>query len=301
LRRVRGFVAHGLFGFSRAAILPVKRPFERIYPLAEVCRRDLSQKEHAMIAVISRPRDRRHFRLGASVAALVVSAVVVGSAFKGPKPTSTPATATFRCDFYDSACATNDRVRDDDGGPYSGFINSGTFDLQVASGRSLRLYLVDFITGSRTCVPMPSPSTCNPSGPLDQQPQPLSLTINASIRVKALTPPPYQDLAGGLTAMRCGATNQPGLVHFTWWMPDNDGHWGFNFNPRDYPGTSAATLTRESAGRWRVETVFGINDVGELLSWAHSGIKRHDGPSHEGRFDVPFEFTIEASGMTCPS
>jgi hypothetical protein len=123
--------------------------------------------------------------------------------------------------------------------------------------------------------------------------------------VKALTQPPYQDLPGGLTAMRCVSTS-PGLVHFTWWMPDNDGHWGFNFNPKEYPDTSAVKLTRESLRTWRVETEppgINRNDVGELLSWAHSGIKHHDGPSHEGRFHVPFSFTItmtDLSGMTCP-
>jgi hypothetical protein len=235
--------------------------------------------------------------LRACVALLVVSAVAGGSAFKGPKPTPTPATATFRCYFSDPTCAANDRVRDDFA-TYSGVINSGTFDLQVASGRSVLLFLLDIISGSRTCV---ATGNCNPTGPLDAEAQPLNLTINASLRVKALTEPPYQDLAGGLTAMRCGTTN-PGLVHFTWWMPDNDGHWGFNFNPKEYPDTNAVKLTRESPGTWTVETdsAINVNDVGELLSWAHSGITRHNGPSHEGRFHVPFKFTITALGMTCP-
>lgn len=244
-----------------------------------------------MTAVTSRRRDRRHFRLGASVAALVVSAVAVGSAFKGPKPTPIAATAMFRCHSGDTACG--DRVADD-GGTYNGFINSGTFDVQIASGRSLYLYLLDFVTGSRTCE---TTGNCNPTGPLAQ---PVNLTINASIRVKALTVPPYQDLPGGLTAMRCETTS-PGLVHFTWWMPDNDGHWGFNFNPKEYPDTQAARLTRDSSGTWTVETESGINDVGDLLSWAHSGITRHNGPSHEGQFHVPFKFTITALGLTCPA
>jgi hypothetical protein len=234
-------------------------------------------------------------RLSASVAVLVVSAVAVGSAFKGPKPTPTPATVTFRCYSSDSACSLGDRVRDD-GGTYSGVISSGTFDLQIASGRSLQLYLLDMISGTRTCDPI---GNCNPHGPLDAQTQPINLSISASIRVKALTPPPYQDLAGGLTAMACG-TAGPGLVHFTWWMPDNDGHWGFNFNPKEYPDTSAVELTRVGAGTWTVETKSGINDQGELLSWAHSGITRHNGPSHEGRFHVPFTFTIAAVGPACP-
>jgi len=36
LRGVGSFVAHGLFGFSRAVILPVKRLFERISPSLEL-------------------------------------------------------------------------------------------------------------------------------------------------------------------------------------------------------------------------------------------------------------------------
>jgi hypothetical protein len=258
-----------------------------------------------MTAVTSHPPDRPRLRafhrshpLGLTVAVLVVSAVAVGSAFRAPKPTSTPATAMFRCYSTDATCVAGDRVRDD-GGPYNGVINAGTFDLQIppASGRSLQLYLLDVIPGSRTC---PTTGNCNPHGPLDDQAQPLILT-NASIRVKALTLDTngYQDLAGGLTAMSCGAIN-PGLVHFTFWMPDGDGHWGLNFNPREYPDTNAAKLTRENPGTWTVETELGINDRGELLSWAHSGIKRHNGPSREGQFHVPFRFTITALGLTCP-
>ena len=52
---------------------------------------------------------------------------------------------------------------------------------------------------------------------------------------------------------------------------------------------------------WTVES-YG---AGELLSWAHSGLRRpQTGPSHEGVYAVNFSFTITIaglpSGVTCP-
>jgi hypothetical protein len=247
----------------------------------------------------------KRLRLGGSVALMVVATLGVSVAAKPPKPTTIAATATFRCytlEPLNSNCGSPglDGVRDD-GGPYdtNGVINSGIFDVQVPAGfRVLYLYLQNMIAGSRTCL---SIGNCNPDGPLDQWPQPLALT-EASIRVKALTylsaSNTYEDFAGGLTAMACGST-KPGLVDFTFWLPSGDGHWGFNFNPKAYPGTTAADLTRAIDGQtWTVETQG--NYRGELLSWGHSGITRRNGPSHEGLFTAPFKITITALAATCP-
>jgi hypothetical protein len=249
----------------------------------------------------------KRLRLGGSVALMVVATLGVSAAGKPPKPTTFAAIATFRCytleGTFGSNCALpgNDGVRDD-GGPYdtNGVINSGIFDVQVpaGSGRVLYLYLQNMIDGSRTCL---SIGNCNPDGPLDQWPQPLALT-EASIRVKALTylsaSNTYEDFAGGLTAMACGST-KPGLVDFTFWLPSGDGHWGFNVNPKAYPGTTAADLTRAPDGQtWTVEAM--SDDRAELLSWGHSGITRRNGPSHEGLFTAPFKITITAPAATCP-
>ena len=240
----------------------------------------------------------KRLRLGGTVALLVV-ATIMASAAKPAKPTTMAAIVSFRCYVEDVTCSNPgvDRVRDDTTGGYDGVMNSGVFDVRITGGsRSLTMYLPvsNMIPFSRTCE---SVENCNPDWQLVTGNPSLGLD-EASIRVKPLTSvgSGYEDLPGGLTAMACGQTN-PGLVDFTFWLPSNDGHWGFNFNPKAYPGTSAAVLRRALDGQsWTAETLNdNTNDVGELLSWAHSGIRHNNGPSHEGRFFVPFKLTITVS------
>jgi hypothetical protein len=227
-------------------------------------------------------------------ATLLVMATIGASAAKPAKPTTMGATVGFRCHVEDLMCNSPgiDRVRDDTAGSYAGVINSGVFDVQITGGmRSLRMYLptANMIPSSRTCLTV---GNCNPDWPIVVSNQPLVL-YEAQIRVKPLTTGPViEDLPGGLTAMNCGQEN-PGLVDFTFSLPSNDGHWGLNFNPKAYPGTSGAVLKRVDSQSWTAETPNdNTNDVGELLSWVHSGIQHKNGPSHEGRFHVPFKLTI---------
>jgi hypothetical protein len=49
----------------------------------------------------------------------------------------------------------------------------------------------------------------------------------------------------------CGAS-QKCMVYTTFWLPDGNGLWGFNFNPRGYPDTEPVTVVREDPVTWSV-------------------------------------------------
>lgn len=216
---------------------------------------------------------------------------------KPPKPQPMPATVTFRCLAAEPGspfCGSpvidgTDRIRDD-AASYSGSVDpTGFFALQLttpASGRLLNMHFGNAIPGSRTCATV---GNCHPNGPTDGKHLELN---NAEIRVKPLTGT-LADLPGLLFGMSCG-TRYQGLVHYTFWLPDGDGHWGFNFNHREYPDTTTAVIVRIDNSTWTVEAE--SDDIGELLSWAHSGIQGKNGPSREGRFRMPFKRTIDGTG-----
>ena len=95
--------------------------------------------------------------------------------------------------------------------------------------------------------------------------------------------------------MKCTDDAYPAKVHYTFSLPSGDGHWGLNFNSAVYPGSTNGVIRRAIDGvHWTVES-YG---VGELLSWAHSGLKRpQSGPSHEGFYQVNFNFTIAIAAL----
>lgn len=239
----------------------------------------------------------RSLRLDVMVA---VSLAVVGSldlvaAAKPPKPQPVPATLTFRCDAASvlPGCGplgdyATDRIRDDNSGAYAGSIDpSGIFSPAIATPENSRLVNLLFgpvLPGTRTCESVgnchPNESTANKNLELD----------NFEFRVKPFTEGTTEDLPGLLFGMSTCGEQQKGMVHTTFSLPDGNGHWGFNFNPRGYPGTSPVTIIREDPVTWTVEA--SLNDVGELLSWGHSGIRGKNGPSREGRFNMPFKATI---------
>jgi hypothetical protein len=236
------------------------------------------------------------------------------AAQKGKPPKqqiSVPVIATFRCltsEPLSPLCNApvidgTDRIRDD-GRSYAGTIDpSGLFGAQLSTpvsrpetARLLNMYFGTSVTGSRTCEVV---GNCHPNGASDNESFGLN---NAQLRVKPLVPGTWEDLPGLMFGMACNV-GYPALVHYTFWLPDGDGHWGFNFNPREYPSTTDALLTRLDHDTWSVEA--GSAQSGELLSWAHSGIRGKNGPSHEGVFTMPFKVTIDAtgpvptSGVTC--
>ena len=241
----------------------------------------------------------RRLQFAGVVAATVVGVFGLITAAGGPKPQPVPATMTFRCfaggGGLDSCGPVSDdpatdRVRDD-GLLYTGgsIDTSGVFNVTFSPGsRILNLFLGPRIPGSRTCDAV---NNCHP-GDLENS----HLTLDYfDIKVKPLTSNGSQDLAGGLYAMTtCNTLVYPALVHYTFWLPDGDGHWGLNFNPKAYPGTTSANLIRVNNTTWTVEAK---GDIAELLSWGHSNLTRHDGPSHEGLFYVPFNLTIVASAL----
>ena len=241
----------------------------------------------------------RRLQFAGVVAATVVGVFGVITAAGGPKPQPVPATMTFRCfaggGGLDSCGPVSDdpatdRVRDD-GLLYTGgsIDTSGVYNVVIAptANRLLNLSLGSRIDNLRPCD---TTGNCHPFLNLANT----NLALDYfDIKVKPLTTNLSQDLAGGLYGMTtCQTMVYPALVHYTFWLPDGDGHWGLNFNPKAYPGTTAANLVRLTDTTWSVESV---GDIAELLSWGHSGITRHDGPSHEGRFYVPFKLTIAAT------
>lgn len=248
----------------------------------------------------------RRLRLDVMVA---VSLAVVGSldllaAAKPPKPQPVTATLTFRCfaddpggspspcdDFVDGG---TDRIRDDGLlSPYVGSIDpSGLFTPLIAtpgSGRVVNMLFGLALPDTRTCG---SVGNCHPNGATDGKHLVLD---NFQFRVKPLIEGTWDDLPGLLFGMSTCGFPQKGMVHTTFWLPDGNGHWGFNFNPRGYPGTSPVTIVRENPVTWTVEA--GPTDAGELLSWGHSGLRGKNGPSGEGRFHMPFKATIVANGL----
>lgn len=262
-------------------------------------------------------------------AALALTLTVTGSSGllaqgKPPKPVSTvAATATFRCDALadpdapdacllqadDSVTPGVDHLRDDGTVGYEGTLGESTFYYRSTSPRTMRLYLREFLPGSRECVG--ALAGCNPTLPagvaFDGR---RTVLDDFELRVKPLVPGTFEDLPGGLVQMACGEANAgPALVHLTVWMPDVEGHWGLNYNPRAYHST-AALIVRTGTYTWTVEAAPTadptIGQVAELVAFNHSGIRRKAGPSHEGLFEVPFKLTIDSAGRlpaastTCP-
>jgi hypothetical protein len=216
--------------------------------------------------------------------------------------TSVSASVTFRCyaqqeTLEPDPCATPagdddyavDRARDDGGAYAGGSIGSGVFNIHLmpSQSRPLTLMLGD-LAGARTCL---SVGNCNPDGPLNNT----DLTLAEwYLRVKPLVTGTWEDMPGGLGAMTCGPT-YPALVHYTFFLPNPDGHWGLNFNPRAYAPSTPLALTRLDSLTWTVEST--ASHLAELVSFAHSGIRRKNGPSIEGFFRVPFKLTITAGAL----
>jgi hypothetical protein len=250
----------------------------------------------------------RRLRLDVMVAVSLAAVVSLDlAAAKPPKPQPVPATLTFRClvdnpGGFPSPCDAldaggTDRIRDD-GTSYVGSIHpDGIFTPQLATpgtGRFVNMLFGPMLADTRTCV---SVGNCHPDGPTNSETidwTNLALD-NFQFRVKPFIPGTSDDLPGLLFGMSTCGEPLEGMVHTTFWFPDGNGHWGFNFNPRGYPGTSPVTIVRETLVTWTVEA--GTDHVGELLSWGHSGIRGKNGPSREGRFNMPFKATIVSNGL----
>ena len=239
--------------------------------------------------------------MGAAAMVLAGSLAVV-AAGKPPKPVPVTAEVTFRCFGEDPGTpgpcdpfnlGGTERVRDDRAGSYTGSIGpDGLFSPRIATPENDRLVNMLFgtsLSDSRRCT---SVGNCHPNGPTDGK----NLELHdVQFRVKPLVDVTWEDLPGLLFGMSACGVRYPALVHYTYWLPDANGHWGFNFNPRAYPGTTAAVVVRLDQTTWTVEAE--SDDIGELLSWGHTGIRRNNGPSGEGKFNMPFKATIVANGL----
>jgi len=234
---------------------------------------------------------------------LIVTGLIAGiplavvAAGKPPKLPDTPALTTFRCTAGAACPAVADTVRDD-GGAYgydlarvasSGFYN---FSIQSTDSRSVTLDLGAPIEEA-ACL---AAGNCNPDrvavvgGNLG--------LATASIAIKPLVGSGPSELSGFLWGMNC-TDRYSAKVHYSFTLPSANGHWGFNFNSAEYPGTNNAFITRVNSQQWMVESP---GQIGELLSWAHSGLRRpQSGPSHEGRYYADFQFTIDAASLPSPT
>ena len=238
--------------------------------------------------------------LGVAVAgSLVVVAGSLGVVTAAKPPQTVAATVAFRCmtdnpgspgpcDPLDQG--GTERVRDD-GAVYTGAIDqSGLFSPQIATPANGRLVNLHFGASlTRNCLTV---GNCHPNGATDGK----HLVLDSfQFRVKPLVDGTWEDLPGLLFGMSACNTRYPALSHFTYWLPDGNGHWGFNFNPRAYAGTTAAVVVRLDNLTWTVEAE--AEDIGELLSWGHTRIFRRNGPSLEGKFNMPFKATIAVSSL----
>jgi len=225
-------------------------------------------------------------RTGSTVMLALVGAAVLLAA-PPPKPTSLAATATFG---VGGAVMTSVSL--------GGAISSGIYSVRVTptpSSPVLRLDLGGFLDGTRECLDA-TLARCNPDGPLYGVPE----LDEFDVRVKPLTSnsPDADDLPGSLTGMACGASAYA-LVHYTFWLPGGDGHWGMNANPRYQAG--AVWVERQNGTTWVVTRPGEVGDRAELVSFAHSAILRKSGPSHEGQYALPFSIMISALSASCPT
>jgi hypothetical protein len=225
-------------------------------------------------------------RTGSTVMLALVGAAVLLAA-PPPKPTSLAAWAEFG---VGGAVTTSL--------PLGGTISSGIYSMRVTptlSSPVLQLDLGGFLLGTRECLDA-TLARCNPDGPLIGV---LDL-YDFDVRVKPLTSsdPEADDLPGGLTGMACGETAYA-LVHYTFWLPGGDGHWGMNANPRYH--ADAVWVERHNKTTWVVTSPGEEGDRAELVSFAHSAILRKSGPSHEGQYALPFSITINALSASCPT
>jgi len=232
------------------------------------------------------------------VAGLIASLpLALAAAGKPPKLPDTPAMTTFRCTAGAACPSVADTVRDD-GATYgndlariasSGFYN---FSIQLSDSRSVTLDLRNPIEPA-ACI---AAGNCNPNRDLVVGGNLVLAT--ASIAIKPLVGSGLSELSGLLWGMNC-TDRYSAKVHYSFTLPSANGHWGFNFNSADYPVTNDAFIMRVTNQQWIVESP---GQIGELLSWAHSGLRRpQSGPSHEGRYHAIFQFTIDAASLPSPS
>jgi hypothetical protein len=231
-------------------------------------------------------------RTVSTVMLVVVGAVVL---LAGPPPK--PMSLVARADFGAGSVTTS--------GPLGGAISNGIYSVRVTptgSSPALAVDLGGFLGDETRECATATLAGCNTDGPLDGV-----LELNDfDVRVKPLTSsgPEADDLPGGLTGMGCPVPGSPvrapapALVHFTFWLPGGDGHWGLNASPRYR--ADAVWVERTSPTTWEVTSPGENGDEAELVSFAHSAILRKSGPSHEGVYALPFSITIYADKATCP-
>jgi hypothetical protein len=229
-------------------------------------------------------------RTGGTVLLAVAGAAVLLAA-PPPKPTSLAATATFGGGAVTTSASLG------------GAISSGIYSVRVTPTGSSPALFVDlggFLSGTRECSTA-TLARCNPDGPLNDPPGVVLALDEFDVRVKPLTSdlPEADDLPGGLTGMGCTGELAYALVHYTFWLPGGDGHWGMNANPRYH--ADAALVERRNRTTWVVTSPGVEGGRAELVSFAHSAILRKSGPSHEGQYALPFSITITALSASCPT
>jgi hypothetical protein len=223
---------------------------------------------------------------------LVFTAVLPPSAAgqKGKKPTTTPATGTFRCPGAECPVAdptavppvVTDAIRGDQiglsYGPDDGAAldSQGEFSIQfVPNGRFL---VVDFSNGQAPCL------GCRRTFQ--------SLELNADnltvFHTNVIDPATSLEASDGLRSIPIGQTcrSRLKLAFDTWDAAGHNIKWAVRFNPRDYYPSDHISITRTSAGTWEAFAT----DAERAMLVSVAGRQR--GYTNEGLYVVPFRVFI---------
>jgi hypothetical protein len=169
----------------------------------------------------------------------------------------------------------------------TGFYN---FSIQSSDSRSVTLDLRNPIEPA-ACI---AAGNCNPDRDLVVGGN-LGLATAVS-RFKPLVGSGLSELSGLLWGMNCTG-RYSAKVHYSFTLPSANGHWGFNFNRADYPGSTDAFITRVNAQQWIVES------SGQIVSFS-VGLTVGCGARSQARATRlllrQFQFTIDVAALAIP-
>jgi hypothetical protein len=233
----------------------------------------------------------RHLTLSLAVA-VCLSARPTLVAQKGgkPKPVDQSATASFRCAGLGSAplCGASGIVVPDsitgDGRPYVGtgtaiqgsgaFLRAdGEFALEIRSG------------GGRTVHLSFAEQVAPPTGTFFRKTFTQATLESFHLNTNVIDPVSGADASGALLAIPVGQTWPSRIKAF--WTDPYGVEYTIRFNPRDYPGSSHVSVSRDSDRTWTIEALY--TDVARLVSPPQG---RRGSLTDEGLYSMPFKLTF---------
>ncbi|MBA2303435.1 MAG: hypothetical protein H0W08_12460 [Acidobacteria bacterium] len=203
---------------------------------------------------------------------------------KGGKPTSKPATASFRCPGLGCPidATVPDGIQADRPVPFSSadgatIDTTGELSLRlVPNGRFLSL---DFSNGSASCG-----AACRRTfSILEIDSDPLAL-----FHTNVIDPVTGGEATNGLSSIPVGAT-WPSRLKVAFDTIASDGkviQWAVRFNPRDYPPSDHVSVLRTSLTSWEI---FATDEERAMLV---STCCRQKGNTNEGLYAMPFRLHV---------